>query len=70
MRRFVQLFDGQPEWLWSPATVRLVQAIRPKLELLGGPIGPARGGDASASPESAYKGDYEEWLDEEDSDAA
>ena len=66
LRRFIQVFDGQPEWLWSPATVRLVQTIRPKLELLGGPIGPARGGaDVGASPESAYKGDGEELLDEE-----
>jgi hypothetical protein len=72
LRHFVQVFDQQPEWLWSPATVRLVQTIRPKLELLGGPIGPARGGgEVGVSLESAYRGDDEDLLDEEqDSDAA
>lgn len=66
LRRFVQLFDTQPEWLWSPATVKMVQAVRPKLELLGGPIEPARGADVSAGPESAYQGDEDEdLLDEE-----
>ena len=56
LRRFVSLYDGQPEWLWSPATVKFVRAVRPKLELLGGPIvGPARGADM-ATPEEAYRG--------------
>jgi len=55
LRRFVRVFDQQPEWLWSPATVRFVQAVRPKLELLGGPVGPAHGGDVPA-PEGAYRG--------------
>lgn len=39
LRRFVRAYDGQPEWLWSPATQRFVRAVRPKLELLGGPMG-------------------------------
>jgi hypothetical protein len=55
LRRFVRVFDRQPEWLWSPATVRFVQAVRPKLEQLGGPIRPACGGDV-AEPEQAYRG--------------
>jgi glycyl-tRNA synthetase beta subunit len=55
LRRFVRVFDGQPEWLWSPATVKFVRAVRPKLELLGGSIGPARVADV-ASPEEAYRG--------------
>lgn len=66
LRRFVQVFDGQPEWLWSPATVRLVQTIRPKLEILGGPIPAARGSAAGASMEAAYKGEGEGLLDEAD----
>lgn len=70
LRRFVRAFDCQPEWLWSPATQRFVRAVRPKLELLGGPIGPAQEGDADVTPEAAYKGDEgEEFLDE-GSDAA
>jgi hypothetical protein len=56
LRRFVRVYDGQPEWLWSPATVRFVRAVRPKLELLGGPVeGPSRGADV-ATPEEAYRG--------------
>ena len=39
LRGFLRTFDRHPEWVWSPATVRFVQAVRPKLELLGGPIG-------------------------------
>jgi hypothetical protein len=54
LRRFVRVFDGQPEWLWSPATVSFVQAVRPKLEQLGGAIWPGRGGEAAA-PERALK---------------
>jgi hypothetical protein len=38
LRRFIQVFDSQPSWLWAPATQRLVQAVRAKLEILGGPI--------------------------------
>jgi hypothetical protein len=56
LRRFVRLYDGQPEWLWSPATVKFVRAVRPKLELLGGPVeGPSRGDEVPA-PEEAYRG--------------
>lgn len=54
LRRFVRVYDGQPEWLWSPATVKFVRAVRPKLELLGGPVGAARTGDV-ATPEEAYR---------------
>lgn len=69
LRRFVRAFDGQPQWLWSPATVRFVQLVRPKLELLSGPIGPPRSGDV-ALPEGSYEAAYksegdEELLDEE-----
>jgi hypothetical protein len=56
LRRFIRVYDGQPEWLWSPATVKFVRAVRPKLEMLGGPIGPARGDDV-ATPEEAYRGE-------------
>jgi glycyl-tRNA synthetase beta subunit len=56
LRRFVRVYDQQPEWLWSPATVNFVRAVRPKLELLGGEVAPARGGDV-ASPEEAYRGE-------------
>jgi hypothetical protein len=55
LRRFVRVYDGQPEWLWSPATVQFVRAVRPKLELLGGPVGAARVADV-ATPEEAYRG--------------
>lgn len=56
VRRFVQVYDSQPAWLWSPATQRLVQAVRPKLELLGGPIEPGRVAPRDgAEPETAYK---------------
>jgi hypothetical protein len=54
LRRFVRVYDGQPEWLWSPETVKFVRAVRPQLERLSGPIGPARADD-SASPEEAYR---------------
>lgn len=54
LRKFVRVYDQQPEWLWSPATVNFVRAVRPALERLGGPIRPAHGGDA-ASPEQAYR---------------
>jgi hypothetical protein len=56
LRRFVRVFDQQPEWLWSPATVKFVQAVRPKLELLGGAVGPGRTEDV-AEPEQAYRGE-------------
>jgi hypothetical protein len=63
-RRFVRIFDTQPEWLWSPATVKFVRAVRPKLELLGGPIHAARGGEAEgASSEAAYRGSYDDELE-------
>jgi hypothetical protein len=55
LRQFIRVYDGQPEWLWSPATVKFVRAVRPKLERLGGPLGPARAGDV-ATPEEAYRG--------------
>jgi glycyl-tRNA synthetase beta subunit len=54
LRRFVRVYDQQPEWLWSPATVKFVRAVRPKLELLGGQVGPARVDDV-ATPEEAYR---------------
>lgn len=56
LRRFVRVYDGQPEWLWSPATVNFIRAVRPKLELLGGTIPPARVADV-ATPEEAYRGE-------------
>ena len=56
LRRFVRVYDQQPEWLWSPATVKFVRAVRPKLELLGGQVGPARTDDV-ATPEEAYRGE-------------
>lgn len=56
LRRFVRAFDGQPKWMWSPATVRMVQAIRPKLEQLGGRINPGQVGDDGATLEAAYRG--------------
>lgn len=56
LRRFVRVYDQQPEWLWSPATVKFVQAVRPKLELLGGPVGQGRSDDV-ATPEGAYRGE-------------
>ncbi|MET0650194.1 MAG: hypothetical protein ABW208_26600 [Pyrinomonadaceae bacterium] len=34
LRRFVRLFDTQPEWLWEPATAQLTRAVRPKLMAL------------------------------------
>jgi hypothetical protein len=55
LRRFVRVFDGQPEWLWSPATVKFVRAVRPKLEQLGGPVWPSRTRE-EATPEEAYRG--------------
>lgn len=55
LRRFVSAYDGQPEWLWSPATQRFVRAVRPKLERLGGPVRPGQP-DAEAAPEEAYRG--------------
>ena len=71
LRHFVRVFDTQPEWLWSPATVNLVRAVRPKLELLGGPIERASGGRQSgATPEAACQaeagGEDDDLLDEED----
>jgi hypothetical protein len=56
LRRFLSVYDGQPEWLWSSATQRLVRAVRPKLERLGGPVWPARAQDV-ATPEGAYRGE-------------
>jgi hypothetical protein len=55
LRRFVRVYDGQPEWLWSPATVKFVRVVRPRLELLGGRVGPALT-DGSAGPEEACRG--------------
>ena len=52
LRRFVKVFDTQPEWLWSPETVRFVRAVRPKLALLSELERPAsrdeRAGDKAA----------------------
>ena len=47
LRRFVRLYDRQPEWLWSPATVSFVRAVRPTLERLGGEVWPGRGAEAA-----------------------
>lgn len=67
LRRFVRAYDGQPEWLWSPATQKFVRAVRPKLELLGGPIGAAdAGGQYGVSQEAAYLGEGDEGLPEEE----
>jgi hypothetical protein len=75
LRRFVRAYDGQPEWLWSPATQKFVRAVRPKLELLGGPIGSADDGrQYGVAQESAYVSeggeegppDYEGEDEEED----
>ena len=55
LRRFVRVYDQQPEWLWSPATVNFVRAVRPALERLGGPIKPGRSADV-ATPEQAFRG--------------
>jgi hypothetical protein len=65
LRGFVRAYDSQPEWLWSPATRRLVRAVRPKLELLGGPIGPADAGlGYCATQEGAYQDGGEQLGDE------
>jgi hypothetical protein len=56
LRRFVRVFDQQPAWLWSPATVQFVQAVRPKLEQLGGEIWPGRRPEA-AMPEQVPHGE-------------
>lgn len=34
LRRFVEDYLWQPEWLWSPYTVRLMRVVRPKLQVL------------------------------------
>lgn len=34
MRLFLQRYDAQPEWLWSPQTIHLVKTLRPLLEEL------------------------------------
>ena len=34
LRRFVDDYLWQPEWLWSPYTVRLMRVVRPKLQVL------------------------------------
>ncbi|MDT5271136.1 MAG: hypothetical protein QOH49_3322 [Acidobacteriota bacterium] len=49
LRRFIRVYDQQPEWLWSPATVQFVQAVRPKLEQLGGEIWSGRSREAATS---------------------
>jgi len=35
LRRFAEAYERLPEWLWSPETVKMMRAIRPKLERLG-----------------------------------
>lgn len=35
LRRFAEVYERLPQWLWSPETVRLMRAVRPKLERLG-----------------------------------
>jgi len=34
LRRFVEDYLWQPEWLWAPQTVRLMRVVRPKLKVL------------------------------------
>ena len=34
LRRFVEEYLWQPEWLWSAETVRLMRVVRPKLLVL------------------------------------
>ena len=34
LRRFVEDYLWQPEWLWSPYTVQLMRVVRPKLQVL------------------------------------
>ena len=34
LRRFIEEYKWQPEWLWSPETVRLMRVVRPKLQVL------------------------------------
>ncbi|MDX6696057.1 MAG: hypothetical protein QOF02_3660 [Blastocatellia bacterium] len=34
LRAFLQRYDAQPQWLWSPQTSQLVSGIRPQLERL------------------------------------
>jgi hypothetical protein len=36
LRRFLRLFDEQPEWLWEAEAVKLVREVRARLELLDG----------------------------------
>lgn len=61
LRRFVRAFDSQEVWQWSPATVRLVEAVRPRLELLGPAAEEEAGGAAYvATPEAAFQGDEDE----------
>jgi hypothetical protein len=50
LRRFVRLFDEQPEWLWEPATVQLIRAVRPRLELLDGAGGVGRAPPPGKAP--------------------
>lgn len=34
LRRFVEDYLWQPEWLWCAETVRLMRVVRPKLKVL------------------------------------
>ena len=34
LRSFLRRYESQPEWLWAPQTTRMVEAVRPRLELL------------------------------------
>jgi hypothetical protein len=34
LRRFIDDYLWQPEWLWSAETVRLMRVVRPKLQVL------------------------------------
>jgi hypothetical protein len=34
LRRFIEDYLWQPEWLWSPETQRLMRVVRPKLLVL------------------------------------
>lgn len=63
LRRFVQVYATQPEKLWSPATRRFVAAVRPALELLGGPVRAAEGEWYGAAAEGAYRDEEGERRD-------
>lgn len=42
LRRYVRLFSAESEWLWEPAEVAFVRAVRPHLEALDAAAGAGR----------------------------